>query len=369
MVDDDAASGRGARMPPPRGPFWKAQLIGWGLFAVVDLLNRQLMYQSLTEALTLTLVSYPLLVLLSGGLRALYRRLCPQGHLSLRTGAHVALLSLLAAAVVVTGMALVRVVLGWHVPAWRPMEEVVLPLAHYGLAFIAWGICYFWVWAEREKQRAHARAAEARMEALKAEVRALQLQLDPHFLFNTLNGLAEEVPEHPDAALGMIRDLTQYLRHLLAGIRSPVVPVAAEMEGLSAYLRIQQARFGARVRAGFDLDPQAAPRPIANLLLQPLVENAFEYGDRSKRLDVEIKVAVEGDALRIEVANTGRLAPPGAAGRHHGIGLENVRRRLDVHYPGRHTFALRQSGSGDGEADGARVVAVLRLEGEPCSAF
>ncbi len=371
MVDAGEVTAGAAIAPTrePRASFWTAQLVGWGLFAVVDLVNRQLLYGALPEAVVLTLIAYAAWVLLSAGLRWLYGRLCAEGQLNLRTVGLVALFSPLAAGLGLAGIGVVRSILGWRVPDWDPLEQVILPLAHYSLAFLAWSICYLWVRAEQARQRARERAVAARMDALKAEIRSLQLQLDPHFLFNALNGLAEEVPEHPDAALAMIRDLTQYLRHLLAGIRHPVVSVAAEVEGLSAYLRIQKARFGERVQAVVETDPAVASWPIANLLLQPLVENAFEHGDRARRLDVRVAVAAEGQALRVEVSNTGRLAAAGGAARHHGIGLANVRRRLDVHYPGRHTFALQQAPGDDGAPGGGRVVAVLRLEGEPCSAF
>jgi len=343
--------------------FWSAQAVGWGLFAVVDLVNRQLTYRDFAAAVVLTLVAYPLLIALSGALRLVYERECPRGGLDRRTVGVVAVASPLAALLAIAVMAGLREMTGWRIQQWRPLEELVLPLAYYGLAFVAWSISYFWIRAERERVRARESELAAQMEALKAQIRELQVQLDPHFLFNALNGLAEEVPEHPEAALAMIRDLTAYLRHVLAGVRQPVVPMAAEAEALAAYLRIQEARFGSRVSTRLHLDPAAAGRPVANLLLQPLVENAFEHGDRRSRLVIDIRLAAAGAALEIEIANTGRLsaATPG----HHGLGLANLRRRLDLHYPGRHTFALRQEAGGGGDE---RVVAVLRLEGEPCSA-
>jgi len=348
-----------------RIPFWTAQLLGWALFAVVDLVNREFAYRNPAEALALTLVAYALLVATSSALRPVIDRLSPDPRLNVAAIGKVVALSAIAAAVVTAGIGAVRHTLGWSIPQWSALEELVLPFIHYALALLAWGILYFWVRAERGRQHARDQALAAQMEALHAEIRELRLQLDPHFLFNALNGLAEEVPEHPDAALAMIGDLTRYLRHLLAGIRTPVVSMAAEAEGLSAYLRIQQARFGDRVRARLHLDPAAAERPIANLLLQPLVENAFEHGDRSTRLNVDIRIGLDGEALAVEIENTGRLAAgPGRA--HHGIGLENVRRRLDLHYPGRHTFALQQKTGGAGTPGEGHVVAVLRLEGEPC---
>ncbi|WP_454915972.1 sensor histidine kinase [Xanthobacter sediminis] len=367
VVHGDAVHRPDDAAPRRRVPFLAVQLLGWGLFAVVDLVNRELSYRAPAEALTLTLLAYVLLVAVSATLRWTYDRLCPDARLDVATVGKVAVLSAAAAAVVTAGIGGVRHSQGWSIPAWSTLEEVVLPFIHYYLALLAWGILYFWVRTERGRQHARDQAVAAQMETLHAEIRALRLQLDPHFLFNALNGLAEEVPEHPDAALAMIRDLTQYLRHLLAGIRIPVVTMASEAEGLSAYLRIQEARFGDKVHARLHLDPAAAGRPIANLLLQPLVENAFEHGDRAARLDVDIRVGVDGDALTVEIENTGHLAAAGTGRAHHGIGLENVRRRLDLHYPGRHTFALQQARGSDGAPGGTHVVAVLRLEGEPCS--
>src|SRR6201995_2243283 len=136
-------------------------------------------------------------------------------------------------------------------------------------------------------------AAEA--EALRAELQRLRLQLDPHFLFNALNGVAEEIPEHPTAALTMLRDLTVYLRHSLDGINQTVVTVEAELGGLSAYLRVQQARFGDRLRVSLQAQPAARERRIASSLLQPLVENAVKHGRRDNGLALSVDVRAAGD--------------------------------------------------------------------------
>jgi two-component system, LytTR family, sensor kinase len=202
----------------------------------------------------------------------------------------------------------------------------------------------------------------AEAEALRAELEELRLQLDPHFLFNVLNGVAEEIPERPAAALAMLRDLTAYLRHSLDGINHTVVTVEAEVGGLSAYLRVQQARFGDRLRTRLDMDPEAASRRIASFLLQPLVENAVKHGKRDNGLDVGIAIRATGDALHVEIENTGLLDGATAARRRRpGIGVENVRRRLALHYPGRHQFTLADRGVGEN-----KVVATLMLEGDPC---
>src|SRR5215467_4197862 len=114
-----------------------------------------------------------------------------------------------------------------------------------------------------------------------------------------LNGVAEEIPEHPAAALAMLRDLTAYLRHSLDGIHRTVTTVETEVAGLSAWLRVQQARFGERLKVSLDVDSAAAERPIASFLLQPLVENAVKHGRRDEGLTVTIAVGATDQGLRI----------------------------------------------------------------------
>ena len=211
------------------------------------------------------------------------------------------------------------------------------------------------------EQAEHRHAVRAEAEALRLELEELRLQLDPHFLFNALNGVAEEIPEHPTAALAMLRDLTAYLRHSLDSLHQTIVTVDDEVGGLAAYLGVQKARFGERLRTRVHVDHDAGERSIASFLLQPLVENAVKHGRRENGLDVHVDVRAEGDALHVVIENSGALEEGRTSRRDRaGIGLENVRRRLDLHYPGRHSFTL--------EGRDNKVVATLKLEGEPCSA-
>jgi LytS/YehU family sensor histidine kinase len=234
-------------------------------------------------------------------------------------------------------------------------------MLHAFIALLVWSLCYFWVHAELAEQAERRHAVRAEAEALRAELEELRLQLDPHFLFNALNGVAEEIPDHPSAALAMLRDLTAYLRHSLDGINHTVMPVEAEVAGLAAYLRVQQARFGERLKVVMHVEPEASSRRIASFLLQPLVENAVKHGRRDGGLVLGIDIRTQGDALRVEIENTGTLASSHSRRRRPGIGLENVRRRLVLHYPGRHSFALTEPVAGSG-----KVLASLVLEGQPC---
>jgi two-component system LytT family sensor kinase len=340
--------------------FWRAQIVGWGLFFLVDLVNRLLTYHSLQVAVAITLLVTPCLVVLSAGMRTVYTSRSFNNRLTPQSIALIGVLSAGAAAITVAAASVFRQAFDWELPYWGPVEAVVVPWIHYTLTLAGWSLCYFWIHAEMAEQVEHRHAVRAEAEALRLELEELRLQLDPHFLFNALNGVAEEIPEHPTAALAMLRNLTTYLRNSLDGIGQAIVTVDTEVEGLSAYLGVQKARFGDRLRTHIHVAHDAGVQRIASFLLQPLVENAVKYGRREEGLDVHIDIRAAGDALHIRIENTGRLEEAaGARRRRSGIGLENVRRRLKLHYPDRHAFTLEDVGD--------KVVAKLTLEGEPCS--
>ena len=340
--------------------FWRAQIVGWGLFGVLDLVNRQLTYGDFGVSLAVTATVTVCLVALSAAMRAVYASRILDNRLSPSAVALIAALSFGSAVIVVAMASIFREIFGFRIPHWGSLEVVVIPLIHYFLALGGWSLCYFWIHAEMAEQVEHRHAIRAEAEALRAELEELRLQLDPHFLFNALNGVAEEIPEHPSAALAMLRDLTAYLRHSLDGISQTVVAVDTEVSGLTAYLGVQKARFGERLKITIHVEHAAGSRLIASFLLQPLVENAVKHGRRDNVLDVHIDIHTEGDALHIEIENTGQLEEAnGSRRRRPGIGLDNVRKRLALHYPGRHKFTLA---SGENT-----VIATLLLEGEPCS--
>jgi len=340
--------------------FWRAQIVGWGLFFFVDLVNRLLTYHSVGVALGITLLITPCLAMLSAGMRTLYTSRAFDNRLTPHSLALIGVLSMGAAAITVAIVFACRRAFGWEIPFWGPLEEVVVPWIHYSLVLAGWSLCYFWIHAEMAEQAEHRHAVRAEAEALRLELEELRLQLDPHFLFNALNGVAEEIPEHPTAALAMLRNLTAYLRNSLDSISQTIVTVDTEVEGLSAYLGVQKARFGERLRTHIHVEHDAGARRIASFLLQPLVENAVKHGRREGGLDVHIDIRARGEALHIVIENSGALeGVAGSRRRRPGIGLENLNRRLDLHYPGRHAFTI-----GDSEN---KVVARLVLEGEPCS--
>ncbi len=343
--------------------FWRSQIIGWGVFSLVDLVNLTVLYHDFPVALARTAAVILCLVAIATLMRQVYASRYLANMLSPRAMVWIMLLSGAGGFAIAGLLQIVSGPAGWALAERDPVESFMFPLTHYSIVLAGWSLGYFWIHAEIAEQTEHKHAVRAEAEALRAELEKLRLQLDPHFLFNALNGVAEEIPEQPAAALAMLRDLTTYLRHSLDGIDQTVASVDAEVGGFSSYLRVQQARFGERLRIKLDVEQEARSYRIASFLLQPLIENAVKHGKRDTGLDVRIDIRIAGDRLLIEIENTGSLSgPTSPRQRRMGIGLNNVRRRLALHYPGRHQFSLSERSVGPNT-----VVATIVLEGEPCS--
>ncbi len=174
------------------------------------------------------------------------------------------------------------------------------------------------------------RALEAVTHAQQAELQMLRYQLNPHFLFNTLNAVRALVTKDPARGRAMITELAEFLRYSLTTSNAASVPLVQEIEAVRGYLAIQQIRFGDKLEVRFEVEPEAEEQPVPAFLLQPLVENAVKYGSLSgaKPLVVRVSVRRRNGSVRVWVSNTGRfLEAPNEAGGT-GIGLDNVRQRL-----------------------------------------
>ena len=199
---------------------------------------------------------------------------------------------------------------------------------------------------ERRELDLERRLAEARL-------RALQMQLNPHFLFNALNGISALMYRDVDAADSMLVRLSELLREALRRSDEPWVPLRDEVSFLRRYLAIELIRFSGRLSFEEDVDPSTLNLPVPNLILQPLVENAIKHGiepqSRPGRIVLRARVQPSG-YLRLEVEDNGRGFDP-AKPVDSGIGLSNCRSRLEQLYPGQASLKLEA-----GSAGGLRVV-------------
>jgi LytS/YehU family sensor histidine kinase len=195
-----------------------------------------------------------------------------------------------------------------------------------------------------ERQAAVERALEAEIAAREAELRTLRAQVDPHFLFNCLHAISSLIASDPAQARGMCVELAEYFRESLRVGTRPRIPMAAEAELIRRYLDLEQLRFGARLSASVDVAADAEAALVPPLLLQPLAENAVRHGIATmvEGGDVRMAVTRSGDRLEVTMEN-----PYDADGRRGGggLGLANVRARLEASYRGRASLLVQSSGS------------------------
>ena len=191
-------------------------------------------------------------------------------------------------------------------------------------------IVHYMILSFESSRAAERRILETQVTAREAELRALRAQLNPHFLFNSLNSISALAAPDPEAARRMCQRLGDFLRQSLSLGGRERVSLGEELALADHYLAIEQVRFGARLVVDKRVDPDAFPCLVPPLLLQPLVENAVKHGvaDRVEGGIIRIEAHRRGDALVIEVENP--RDPEAPPRRGQGLGLENVRARLDA---------------------------------------
>ncbi len=168
-----------------------------------------------------------------------------------------------------------------------------------------------------------------------AQLNALQHQIEPHFIFNTLNAISGLVRERKnDAAVSMIVALSDFLRRVAVSSHEPQASLVQEVEFLERYLQIQEARFAGRLKLELQIPPELHKARIPSLVLQPLVENAIKHGIAQRALGGEVRVgASRSDGLlRLSVYNDGPLLDCDGRAVREGIGLSNLRTRLKLLY-------------------------------------
>lgn len=183
----------------------------------------------------------------------------------------------------------------------------------------------------------------------KAQLSALRRQIEPHFLFNTLNAIAGLVREkRNDAAVSMIAGLSDFLRRVVEDSDRQQVPLAEELEFTQKYLDIQKARFAERLEFSVDVPAELLPAQVPSLVLQPMVENAVKHGI-AKRVQggaIRIAAARANGTLTLRVYNDGPSLPAGAEQRTSGIGILNVRTRLRSLYGDAFELSLHNQSGG-----------------------
>jgi LytS/YehU family sensor histidine kinase len=201
--------------------------------------------------------------------------------------------------------------------------------------------------SQRRLRERDTRAAQLEADLARAQVQAIKMQVQPHFLFNTLHAINVLIREDPDVASRMITQLGDLLRHTLSRATVAEVPLRAELEILALYLEIERVRFQDRMTVTFDVPPETMPALVPELVLQPLAENAIKHGIGSSTGGVLITIRArrEHDALVLEVVDTG-AGPADSGSTRDRIGLGTVRARLERLYGGAQSLTIERAVGG-----------------------
>ncbi|MDQ3027738.1 MAG: histidine kinase [Pseudomonadota bacterium] len=207
--------------------------------------------------------------------------------------------------------------------------------------------------AEAELQRERVRVERVERDAALANLRALQAQIEPHFLFNTLANVASLVDPDPAMAKRMLESFIRFLRASLAATRLDSTTLGDEAGLIASYLQVLQVRMGGRLTFRIEVDPALAAFELAPMLLQPVVENAIRHGLEPKVEggEVTFRARREGAQVVIEIADTGVGFASTTRG---GVGLANLRDRLKLLYSGGASMHV-----GENSPSGARVTVRL----------
>lgn len=227
---------------------------------------------------------------------------------------------------------------GAYLRVFLPMPKIVGLLFYCVTAFV---ISTALALNAHQKEQAE-RQKKIEFEKLNAELEILKLQISPHFLFNTLNNIRSLVRKKSDKTEEVVIKLSSILRYMLYQSKADKVPLKKEIEHLSDYIELQKLRMSHPENVKFDVEGEVENIMIEPLLFIPFVENAFKYGLHAS-IDAELcfSIKIIGQILYFESYNQ-HFETEFDEEESSGIGLENVRKRLLLHYPNRHEMSIKE---------------------------
>jgi hypothetical protein len=313
--------------------FWPLQIGGWALYGLattVSYIPFRHMREQVHYRIALFCAAFSASFLLYGACGWLWRRSAGFASALASSVAFSYVLGVLctaASAEVALRMAHDRTPVSWSLVAAQAFESTIV--------LIAWSALYFGIKHYETAEIQRGRASEAEATAREAQLQILRYQLQPHFLFNTLNAISSlVVMKQPETATLVIAKLAGLLRTTLNLPEAHTVTLGEELALMEEYLSIEQNRFGSRLRVSLDVDAEARMAQVPHFILQPLAENAIRHGIAHCPNGGEL--AIRGTAgkgrLHLEIENDRTSAGPVTDEKGYGLGLSNTRKRLEKLY-------------------------------------
>ncbi|ALC13670.1 sensor histidine kinase [Sphingopyxis sp. 113P3] len=332
--------------------FWNLQILGWIAWLCLRGVSGLTGGQSLSflvPVIVSAITGFSLTLLLSVCYRALFNR--PP---ILMWSASFGLMAVAAA--------LWAFIDAWVLQVVNPKSESGLTGLLLALVYVdatslaAWSALYFAINYFLQLEEQNDRVLRLETQAASAQLAMLRYQLNPHFLFNTLNSISTLVLlKQAEPANAMLSRLSAFLRYTLANEPTAQVTLAQEIETLKLYLDIEKMRFEDRLRPHFEIDPAVARARLPSLLLQPLIENAIKYAvtPQEEGADITISAQLAGENVRITVSDTGAGLSAGGgdpttgyATESTGVGLANIRDRLAQAFGDQQRFEAQSGADG-----------------------
>jgi len=216
--------------------------------------------------------------------------------------------------------------------------SIFLSTFFIGIGSTIYNIMNDWLLSQREKK-------ELQAQTLQSELKFLKSQINPHFLFNTLNSLYALTLKKSDQAPEIVLKLSEMMRYMLYECNVPMVPLQKEVNYLKNYLELEKLRQGKKMKIDFQVEGEPQNQRIAPLMFIPFIENCFKHGISNQITEgfVNILLKIDGDHVTTTIENSKAPTRPSTTGKKSGgIGLVNVKRRLNLLYPDKHDLKVSQ---------------------------
>ena len=324
--------------------FWTLHTTGWSVYAFTQYFGA-LLYEKPVSYGAIFVVATVTGFLISIPMRYVYRRLWGRSPQAIALGV------VATSFVIALGLrAVINIAYIWMV---EPDYQLQTVFQLFGgttsstILLLCWSALYFSIKYYESLQQQREAALKAAALAQEAQLKMLRYQLNPHFLFNTLNAISTLILDNQNrTANHAVTRLSEFLRYTLDQDPMKKLTLRQELEALELYLGTERLRFGERLRLEYAIEDSAMEALVPSLLLQPLLENSLKYAisTREQGGSIRIESRRRGEMLEISVIDDGPgLREQSTAGERRGVGLTNMRERLAVLYGANHRFAIMNS--------------------------